>query len=186
MSQKGSLGVRSGGTGHNASCFSQTPSRRDPSWLRGACAPMRKVLRLISQERQSKMIGQKGNKNPGKLPPYKGFKLPKGATPWVRPCIFPHVLCFFNKLFTFLFTFCLLPWIHSWQGRQELRTQALASGLCGLAVRTPSPATKILLPATAAAYCCLRPKSGSLHEIPSSDPSLSTLPPVLLAPHHFR
>ena len=85
---------------------------------------------------------------------------------WVLPCIFPHVLCFSNKLFTFLFTFCLLTWIHSWQGRQELGIQVLASGPCGLVVRTPGPGTKILLPATAcccllqvAAYCCVCPKS---------------------------
>ena len=40
-------------------------------------------------------------------------------------------------LFTLLFTFCLLTWIHSWLGMQGLGTLALTAGSCGSVVRTP-------------------------------------------------
>ena len=45
QAQKGSLESSQGMTpGHSESCFSQKPSLRDPSWLRGVCIPQERAL----------------------------------------------------------------------------------------------------------------------------------------------
>ena len=76
--------------------------------------------------------------SPGKLPPYKGFKLPKGSTVFLSPPVCLSTCTFlFNNLFTLLFTLCLLDWIHYWLGRQGLVIPALIAGPCGPVVRTP-------------------------------------------------
>ena len=49
--------------GHNESCSSQKPSLWDPSWLRCACAPQGRVLRQINQGKQSKVFGQREDKD---------------------------------------------------------------------------------------------------------------------------
>ena len=129
------------------------------------------------------MIGQREDIDPENCPLINDLSFPKARLSQlprrVCPCVFLHVLCFSNKCFTFLFTFHLLVRIFlSRQARTVM--QALASGLHGLAVRTPGlhpgdqglipcQGTKVLLPATAhcccllqaTAHCCVCPKSDS-------------------------
>ena len=97
--------VRGTMPGDNESCFSQTPSCQDPSRLRGVFAPKGKVLRQISQGGTKQDDWPEGRQRPGKLPPYKEFKLPKGATLSLSlPLVFPHVPCFSNKFLLFSLT----------------------------------------------------------------------------------
>ena len=79
------------------------------------------ILAGVGVGGQNEMIGQKEDKDPENCPFKKNLNFSKAwLSLWVPPRVFPRVLCFSNKLFTFLFIFCLLTWIHSRQGRQEL------------------------------------------------------------------
>ena len=124
--QKVSLGVQSQGEtpGHGDSCFSQTPSHQDPSWLRGACAPKRRVLRQNSQGRQNKMIGQKEDKDQENCPFIKNF--PKGDSPSQFACV--SFCMYFVFPINFYFSLYLLhPHLNSFLTRQE-RTRGPSHG----------------------------------------------------------
>ena len=160
------LGVKNQGTipGQNESCSSQKASLRDQSWLKVTRTPQGRVLRQINEVETKQDDLPEGRQRPRKLAPSKGFKLPQNPTLFAHVPFFSNFL--FNKIFPLRLTFCLLTWIHSWLGRQGLRTRALTAGPCGPGVRTPIQETKTLLPAAAhccslqaAAYCITRPKS---------------------------
>ena len=104
------LGVKSQGIilGHNESCSSQKPSLWDLSWPRCACEPQGGSWDKSTWEGTNEMIGlredNEGRQRPGKLPPYKGFKLNQRHVTlslWVPLCAFPCVL-FFSINFFFL------------------------------------------------------------------------------------
>ena len=104
------MGVKSQGTtpGHGDSCFSQMPSRRDPSWLRGAWAPKGRVPRQFSQGGTKQDDRPEGRQRPRKLPLYKEFKLPKGVTLSLSSPVRLSACTLFSQQ-TFYFSLYLLP-----------------------------------------------------------------------------
>ena len=148
--------------GHNESCYSQKPSLQDPPWLRCVCTPQGKVLRQINQG----LEGDKarwlawGKTKTQKLPPNKGFKLPKGETLWAHPCTFLHVI--------FFTLYLLPPCLNSFlTGQTRLGTLTLTAAFYGPVVRTPSLGNKDLASSyllLTAAYCITHPEPDSLEK----------------------
>ena len=110
-------------------CSFQKPSLQDPFWLR---------MCTSGEDPETNQPGwdKRRWQRPRKLPPYKGFQLPKGATLLSSSVCLSASIYLFNKLFTLVLTFCLLIWIRSWLERQGLRAPALTVGFCGPAIST--------------------------------------------------